>query len=115
MSHNIYRILVIPPREFADELETIRAICQKYNTKELTNEATNELLIHFDNIKSWKNCCEEIQLTVDEIVFKTHSKYTIIKKTMKQAVDPTQAPEWFLAFQKQVLTFQEFTVQQFKK
>ncbi|MDR2369298.1 MAG: hypothetical protein LBD63_01550, partial [Mycoplasmataceae bacterium] len=57
----------------------------------------------------------EIQLAVDEIVFKTHSKYTIIKKTMKQTIDPTQAPEWFLAFQKQVLTFQEFTVQQFKK
>jgi hypothetical protein len=52
MSHNIYRILVIPPREFADELETIRAICQKYNAKEQTNEVTNELLIHFDNIKS---------------------------------------------------------------
>ncbi|MDR2369159.1 MAG: hypothetical protein LBD63_00830, partial [Mycoplasmataceae bacterium] len=97
MSHNIYRILVISPREFADELETIRAICQKYNSKEQTNETTNELLIHFDSIKSWKNCCDEIQLAVDEIVFKTHSKYTIIKKTMKQTIDPTQAPEWFLA------------------
>jgi hypothetical protein len=52
MSHNIYRILVISPREFADELETIRAICQKYNSKEQTNETTNELLIHFDSIKS---------------------------------------------------------------
>jgi hypothetical protein len=112
---NIYKILTVSAKEFADELETIRQICQQYNGCEPPCDKSDTLVFFFYDLKSWKGFCEQIQLTVGNLIIKSSTKCATIGKEMKVTPDSIQPPQWFLPFQKQTLKFQEFVIQQFKK
>jgi hypothetical protein len=90
-------------------------ICKQYNGYEPPSNATNELVFHFYDLKSWKGFCEQIQLTVGNLVIKSSTKCATIGKEMKVTPDLIQPPQWFLPFQKQTLKFQEFVIDKFKK
>ncbi|MDR1235078.1 MAG: hypothetical protein LBJ97_03300 [Mycoplasmataceae bacterium] len=103
----IYKVLAMTLDEFTDEIEIIRQICQEYNADQINDDKNDTIMFNFYDSKSWKSAKEKIQLTVDNVIFKSSSKYVNIEKQMKPPIiDPTP-PTWFTNFKSEMLEFKD--------